>query len=40
MLKIGALHGAEESAEGSCVVPQWAIDIGHETMWKTHNDCD
>ena len=40
MLKIGALHGAEESVEESCVVPQWAIDMGHEEMWKTHNDCD
>jgi len=40
MMKIGALHGAEESAEESCVVPQWAIDMGHEEMWKGHNDCD
>lgn len=20
-----------------CIVPQWAIDMGHEDMWKSHN---
>ena len=23
----------------ACVVPQWAIDIGHEEQWKLHNNC-
>jgi len=40
MLKIGAFHASAETAEDECVVPQWAIDIGHEEMWKSHNDCD
>ena len=40
MLKIGAFHASAEAAEGECIVPQWAIDIGHEEMWKSHNDCD
>jgi hypothetical protein len=22
-----------------CEAPQWAIDIGHEEMWKLHNGC-
>jgi hypothetical protein len=26
------------SSEG-CVVPQWAIEIGHEKQWKLHNNC-
>jgi len=25
--------------EGDCVVPQFAIDMGHEEKWKLHNGC-
>lgn len=31
-----------ESANASseaCIVPQWAIDMGHENQWKLHNNC-
>jgi hypothetical protein len=27
------------SSSEACVVPQWAIDIGHEEQWKLHNNC-
>ncbi len=26
--------------EGDCVVPQFAIDMGHEEKWKLHNGCE
>lgn len=25
--------------ESRCQVPEWAIAIGHEAMWKLHNNC-
>ena len=28
-----------EKKEGDCVVPQFAIDMGHEEKWKLHNGC-
>lgn len=27
------------SQEKDCTVPQFAIDMGHEEMWKKHNGC-
>ncbi|WP_172600498.1 DUF4395 domain-containing protein [Sulfurivermis fontis] len=27
------------SADPRCVVPDWAKAIGHEEMWKLHNNC-
>ena len=23
----------------SCIVPQWAIDIGHKDLYKEHHGC-
>jgi len=23
-----------------CMAPEWAIEVGHEEMWKTHNGCE
>ncbi len=31
------LSGAE--GEKDCTPPQWAIEMGHETLWKEHNGC-
>ncbi len=28
-----------KNKEGDCVVPQFAIDMGHEEKWKLHNGC-
>ena len=28
-----------EQKEKDCVVPQFAIDMGHEEVWKLHNGC-
>ena len=28
-----------EKKEGDCVVPQYAIDMGHVEKWKLHNGC-
>jgi hypothetical protein len=28
-----------EVTEKDCVVPQFAIDMGHEEKWKQHHDC-
>lgn len=28
-----------QKKEGDCVVPQFAIDMGHEEKWKLHNGC-
>jgi hypothetical protein len=25
------------TSKGDCIAPQWAIDMGHEKMWKEHN---
>ncbi|OQY15970.1 MAG: hypothetical protein B6I36_11285 [Desulfobacteraceae bacterium 4572_35.1] len=47
---IGTIHGLqaqsaetttllEKSAEKKCVVPDWAIKMGHEEKWKLHNGC-
>ena len=33
------IHAGGESAEDACVVPGWAIDMGHEEEWKLHNNC-
>jgi len=30
----------KENIDEKCIPPQWAIDIGHEEMWKLHNGCD
>lgn len=30
---------AEEVSDSSCIVPQWAIDIGHEELYKEHHGC-
>jgi hypothetical protein len=30
---------ASAKKEGDCVVPQFAIDMGHEEKWKLHNGC-
>lgn len=27
------------STNEACLVPQWAVDIGHEEQWKLHNNC-
>lgn len=28
-----------ETIDEECIVPDWAIDIGHEEQWKLHNGC-
>ncbi len=28
------------NGEDACVVPDWAIEIGHEEEWKLHNNCE
>jgi hypothetical protein len=37
----GAGHAASavDSQDARCQVPEWAIAIGHEEMWKLHNNC-
>jgi len=29
----------DKSVEKKCVVPDWAIKMGHEEKWKLHNGC-
>jgi hypothetical protein len=33
-----SLTRSSEDADG-CEVPQWAIDIGHENLYRLHHDC-
>jgi len=28
-----------DNSSSSCIVPQWAIDIGHEKLYKEHHGC-
>ncbi len=32
-------HVGTGDAEDACVVPDWAIEMGHEEEWKLHNNC-
>lgn len=32
-------HGAASAEAKDCTVPQFAIAMGHEDMWKQHNGC-
>jgi hypothetical protein len=40
---VNAVYGAPSSADGTraecCRVPEFAKAIGHEEMWKRHNNC-
>jgi hypothetical protein len=35
----GPAASVADSQESRCQVPEWAIAIGHEEMWKLHNNC-
>lgn len=30
----------DEAIDEDCLVPDWAIEIGHRELWKLHNGCD
>lgn len=30
----------ETEVDEDCIVPDWAIEIGHEEMWKLHQGCE
>jgi D-alanyl-lipoteichoic acid acyltransferase DltB (MBOAT superfamily) len=34
------LNFLQDNVEKDCTVPQFAIDIEHEEMWKKHNNCE
>lgn len=41
MMSLPAMQGQQiDSSAGDCQVPDWAVSIGHEDMWKAHNGCD
>ncbi len=33
------LSSLESNIDKDCTVPQFAIDMGHEEIWKQHNNC-
>lgn len=33
-------QNSKSQQNSGCEPPQWAIDIGHEELWKTHNSCE
>jgi hypothetical protein len=35
----GSAAPVVNSPDARCQVPEWAIAIGHEAMWKLHNNC-
>jgi hypothetical protein len=37
-VRVTSAENTNSSSE-ACVVPQWAIDIGHEKEWKLHHNC-
>jgi hypothetical protein len=48
MMQIPSMHdtgrltiqgAVDDAGAGECQVPDWAISMGHEEMWKEHNDC-
>lgn len=36
---VGATRDAGGAEPDTCTPPQWALDIGHGELWKTHNGC-
>lgn len=35
----GTQVSASSTLDETCIVPDWAIEMGHETQWKLHNNC-